>query len=219
MATKKTIITKDTIVSFYMDYVLENGEKPKSVYLFAKLNGFTEAEFYDFFGTIESLEKEIFKIFLEKTIELLHKDNNYEGYDMKTKMLSFYFTFFELLTANRSYVTMSLKKYDSNIKNLLQLSGLKESFKTYVADIITDDFRTKQEQFQEFQTKSIQESSWIQLLLTLKFWLDDVSPKFEKTDIYIEKSVNLSFELMDTAPLDSLIDLGKFIFKEKIQKK
>jgi hypothetical protein len=72
---------------------------------------------------------------------------------------------------------MSLK-YDSNIKNLLQLSGLKESFKTYVADIITDDFRTKQ--FQEFQTKSIQESSWIQLL-TLKFWLDDVSPKFEKT--------------------------------------
>jgi hypothetical protein len=38
---------------------------------------------------------------------------------------------------------MSLKKYDSNIKNLLQLSGLKESFKTYVADIITDDFRTK----------------------------------------------------------------------------
>jgi hypothetical protein len=31
----------------------------------------------------------------------------------------------------------------------------------------------------KFQTKSIQESSWIQLLLT-KFWLDDVSPKFEK---------------------------------------
>jgi hypothetical protein len=46
---------------------------------------------------------------------------------------------------------MSLKKYDSNIKNLLQLSGLKESFKTYVADIITDDFRTKQEQFQNFK--------------------------------------------------------------------
>jgi hypothetical protein len=39
----------------------------------------------------------------------------------------------------------------SNIKNLLQLSGLKESFKTYVADIITDDFRTKQEQFQNFK--------------------------------------------------------------------
>jgi hypothetical protein len=47
--------------------------------------------------------------------------------------------------------------FESDIKNLLQLSGLKESFKTYVHDNITD-FRTKQEQFQEFQTKSIQES-------------------------------------------------------------
>jgi hypothetical protein len=36
-------------------------EKPKSVYLFAKLNGFTEAEFYDFSAL--SKEKEIFKIF------------------------------------------------------------------------------------------------------------------------------------------------------------
>jgi hypothetical protein len=69
---------------------------------------------------------------------------------MKTKMLSFYFTFFELLTANRSYVTMSLKKYDSNIKNLLQLSGLKEFFKTYVADIITDDFH-KNSSFKNFK--------------------------------------------------------------------
>jgi hypothetical protein len=38
-----------------------------------------------------------------------------------------------------------------------------------MSHIITDDFRTKQEQFQEFQTKSIQESSWIQLLLHLNF--------------------------------------------------
>jgi hypothetical protein len=41
-----------------MDYVLENGEKPKSVYLFAKLNGFTEADFMTF-RHIESLEKNI----------------------------------------------------------------------------------------------------------------------------------------------------------------
>jgi hypothetical protein len=42
----------------------------------------------------------------------------------------------------------------------------------------------KQEQFQEFQTKSIQESSWIQLLLTLKFWLDDVSQNLKNRYLY-----------------------------------
>jgi hypothetical protein len=50
----------------------------------------------------------------------------------------------------------------------------------------------------------------------MKFWLDDTSSSFEKTDIYIEKSVNTSFDIFNTKPLKSLIDFGKFIFKEKI---
>lgn len=219
MATKKTTITKDKIVSMYMNYTLENNEKPKSVYNFTKLNNFSETEFYTFFGTIESVEKEIFKMFLEKTVELLQKDQNYEAYDMKSKMLSFYFTFFELLSANRSYVTMSLKQHHNALKNLMQLSGLRNSFKNYVSEIISDDYRTNQENFQNFQDKAIQETSWIQLLLTMKFWLEDSSPSFEKTDLYIEKSTKATFELLNTTPIDSLIDFGKFLFKEKIYKK
>jgi hypothetical protein len=219
MATKKIIVTKEKIVSMYMNYVLEYSEKPKSVYHFTKINGFTEAEFYAFFGTIESIEKEIFKMFVEKTIDLLNKNKEYEMYDMKSKMLSFYFTFFEILTANRSYVVFVLKEHNNQLKKLMQLSGLKNSFRSYLTEIIADDFRTQQENLQNFQEKSFQETSWIQLLLTLKFWLDDSSPAFEKTDIYIEKSVKVSFELMNIAPIDSLIDFGKFIFKEKIYKK
>lgn len=219
MTPKKTTVTKDKIVSMYMNYTLENNDKPKSVYHFTKMNNFSEAEFYNFFGTMESVEKEIFKMFLEKTVELLHKDKDYENYDMKSKILSFYFTFFELLTANRSYVVMSLKEHHNQLKNLMQLSSLRNSFKDYVAEIISDEYRTQQEKFQNFQEKAIQETFWIQLLLTMKFWLDDSSPAFEKTDIYIEKSVKAAFELMNIKPLDSLIDFGKFIFKEKIYSK
>lgn len=219
MATKKITITKDKIVSMYMNYVLEYSEKPKSVYHFTKINDFTETEFYAFFGTIESIEKEIFKMFVEKTVELLAKNNEYETYDMKSKLLSFYFTFFEILTANRSYVVLMLKENKNQMKKLMQLSGLRSSFKNYLGEIITDDFRTQQESLQNFQEKTFKETSWIQLLLTLKFWMDDSSPAFEKTDIYIEKSVKANFELMNITPIDSLIDFGKFIFKEKIYKK
>lgn len=217
MATKKIKITKDAVVSMYMNYTLEHNEKPKSVYLFAKLNGFEETEFYNFFGNLESIEKEIYTLFLEKTIELLNKDANYESYDMKSKLLSFYFTFFELLAANRSYVSLSLKEDKNHLKNLLQLSSLREHFKKFIGDITTDEFRIQQEKIQDFQNKAIQESAWIQFLFTLKFWLEDGSPNFEKTDIFIEKSVKLSFELMNVAPINSLIDFGKFIFKEKMQ--
>lgn len=219
MATKKKILTKDDIISMYMNDVLEKGEKLKSVFHFVKGKDFSEAEFYAFFGTLEGLEKEIFRLFLANTIDLLHKNTDYQQYDMKNKMLSFYFTFFEILTANRSYVVQALKNDSSPIRNLKQLSTLRESFKEYVAEILTDEYRIEQERFQKFQEKSIQESAWIQLMLTIKFWMDDVSPAFEKTDIFIEKSVNASFELMNIAPINHLIDLGKFLFKEKIYSK
>ena len=217
MATKKSTLTKEKVISFYMQSTLEQNSKPKSVFHFAKENGFTEAEFYTFFGGMEGIEKEVFNQFLSKTIELLEKDKDYEYYDMKSKMLSFYFTFFELLTANRSYVVLSLKENSTMLKGLMQLSGLRNGFKDFVSSIISDEYRLKQERFQDIQEKALQESAWIQLLMTLKFWLDDTSAAFEKTDIYIEKSVKASFELMNTAPLESLIDFGKFLFKEKIQ--
>jgi len=219
MATKKTKITKESIVSMYMSFALEHNEKPQSVYLFTKLNGFEETEFYNFFGNLESIEKEIYNQFFEKTIELLHKDSNYESYDMKSKLLSFYFTFFELLAANRSYVSMSLNEGKNKLQNLMKLSGLRNNFKKFIAEITTDDIRIQQEKIQEFQDKAIQESAWVQFLFTLKFWLEDGSASFEKTDIFIEKSVKLSFELLNVAPINSLIDFGKFIFKEKMQSK
>jgi hypothetical protein len=217
MATKKSTLTKDKIVSMFMQDTLENNEKPKSVYHFAKANGITETEFYTLFGGLEGVEKEIFNQFLEKTKELLNKDKDYEYYDMKSKMLSFYFTFFELLAANRSYVVLSLKGDKNPLQGLMQLSSLRNGFKDFVSEIISDEYRLKQEKFQQIQEKAIQESAWFQLIMTLKFWLDDTSASFEKTDLFIEKSVKASFELMNTAPLESLMDFGKFLFKEKIQ--
>jgi ribosomal protein S20 len=132
-------------------------------------------------------------------------------------MLSFYFTFFELLAANRSYVLMCLKEHKNQLKNMNQLSLLRTHFKEYVGSILTDEYRIKQEKLQNIQQKGIAESAWIQLLLTLKFWMEDTSANFEKTDIFIEKSVKAVFELMNISPIESLIDFGKFIFKEKMQ--
>lgn len=219
MATKKSTISKDKIVSLYMNYVLEHNEKPKTVFHFSKQNNISETEFYNFFGTLESVEKEIFKMFYENTIQLIEKDKEFDSYDMRSKLLSFNFTFFELLTANRSYVLFALKEEKNQLKSLMQLSSLRSHYKEFVSGIISEDLLIKQEQIQNIQEKAMQESFWVQLLLTMKFWLDDTSPALEKTDIYIEKSINTAFELMNVAPLDSLIDFGKFLFKEKVYTK
>ncbi len=48
----------------------------------------------------------------------------------------------------------------------------------------------------------------------MKFWMDDRSKGFEKTDVFIEKSIKAQFDLIDTAPVHSVFDLAKFLWKE-----
>jgi hypothetical protein len=46
--------------------------------------------------------------------------------------------------------------------------------------------------------------------------MDDNSAGFENTDIAIEKSVRAIFDVFDTQPLESVLDFGKFLWKEKM---
>ena len=58
------------------------------------------------------------------------------------------------------------------------------------------------------------EGAWVQLLFLLRFWMEDSSAGFEKTDLAIEKSVTTIFDVFENTPLESLIDFGKFLYKE-----
>ena len=88
--TAKKQLSKTTIINAYMDYVLEHGVKPASVYAFAKQNNFDEASFYKYFGSFDSIDKEIFKAFFENTLKTLSKHEDYETYGPREKLLSFY---------------------------------------------------------------------------------------------------------------------------------
>ena len=123
MATKKktTKITDDSIIEMYMDYVLEHEATPKSIYKFCKLHKITEAQFYEFFGSIESIQKAIWTKFYTNTMNLMEKNKEYAQFSNREKMLTFFYTFFELLTLNRSYVLFTLKDQKSMLKSLEQL--------------------------------------------------------------------------------------------------
>jgi hypothetical protein len=215
MARKKNI-TKDNLISWYMEFVLENNHQPKSVYSFAKENNFEESDFYKSYSSFDSIEESIFSEFFHHTLKVLAKSDDYENYDARNKLLSFYFTFFEILTANRSYVVFALENAKKDFKKLKSLKSLRNEYSKFIENLNIDRIELKQETLEKVQNTSIKESSWIQLVITMKFWLDDVSPSFEKTDIFIEKSINARFDLMDIKPIQSIIDFGKFILKEKV---
>jgi hypothetical protein len=122
---------------------------------------------------------------------------------------------FEVLTLNRSYVFYSLKENKNGLKNLKQLKGLRENFKGFIKEIIDENEEVKNETIKKITKPLYAEGAWIQFLFLLKFWMDDTSKGFEKTDIMIEKSVKAVLDVLDTTPLESVIDFGKFIWKER----
>ena len=110
----------------------------------------------------------------------------------------------------------SIGSQTKNLKKIDTLKRLKKSFCDYVDKLDISIVETNQETLDKIQNKTLRESAWFQLVLTIKYWLEDTSSSFERTDIFIEKAVNTSFDLMDTTPLRSILDLGKFIYNDKL---
>lgn len=212
---KEPELTKERLITLYMNYVLEKGEAPSVVYTFARDHKFGEEDFYQFFGSFEALRQEVWQVFFSHTLEVMEKSETYSTLSTRERLLTFYYTFFEMLTANRSYVLFALKQEKSTLKSLEQLKTLRREVKEFARGLI----RAKQENSPKSIMNSgsvFAEATWIQLLFLLKFWMDDSSPQFEKTDMAIEKSVNTVFDVFNPAPIKRVLDLGKFIWKEKM---
>lgn len=208
----KTQQQRKNIIKAYMQHVLEHNTQPTNIYKFSVNNDMEESDFYKFFTSFESLEIEIFNEFFNETIDILEKNEEYHDFTAQNKLLSFYFTFFEILTKNRSYTVFSLGY--NKLRVIKMTSALRQSFKEYIdsLDLGGPDF--KNDKLDRITSKGTSEAYWGQLVLLINFWMNDTSPDFEKTDILIEKMVVTGFKLQNTEPLDSIIDLGKFLLKE-----
>ncbi|MCL9809370.1 TetR family transcriptional regulator C-terminal domain-containing protein [Flavobacterium luminosum] len=216
MAKKITVeINKDAIVSIYTDYVLTHGKKPNSIYEFAKNNSMEEAEFYKYFASFEALEEQFFSDMLHYTLEMLSNSSDYEHYDASQKLSCFYFTFFEVATANRSFVMHLLQQESMPLKNLMKLKSLRKDFLSYVKTVLDTPYKIENQRITDIQNRVVHEGAWLQFMSILKYWMEDTSASFEKTDVFIEKSVKASFDMVYNVPVESILDFGKFIWKEK----
>lgn len=216
---KNTELTQEKILDLYSKYVLRNNRKPLNVFTFCDDHEIAEADFYSFYANFDQLEADYLRFFMGQTISLITAEETYQQDHAKNKLLSFYYTFFEQLTLNRSLIIYLIGQDKNNLDNLKKLWSLKKEFQLFIKSLdisepLMDNVNDKMEKMERFKNRSIEELYWGHFMATLKFWMDDTSPNFEKTDIFIEKSVDTSFEFLEVKPLKKLIDLGKFLFKE-----
>lgn len=212
-------INQEKIFELYGDYLLNHGARPKNVYLFAKEHQFDEKEFYHYFSGFDEVERGILNHLFIKSVELTAEVNTEQGITTKEKLLNVYYIFFENMTMNRSLVLSILGS--SKIQNIKMLQSLKKTQHEFVDTLDFSNWEMLEkakEDWKKIGDQSRQELLWLHLVSAIEFWKKDTSPDFEKTDIFIEKSIDTGFELMDNEPLRKLADLGKFLFKETFKK-
>ena len=215
---KNKDINKEKLLSLYGDYILSNGEKPKNNYLLSKENDFEEENFYQFFSGFEQIEKEILNHFFTKSLELCEQTENWNEMTSKEKLLNLHFTFFENLTMNRSLVLMILG--ETKRKEWIILQELRKNFLEFTKQLTFENLEILEkakESIKNFNEKTREEALWLHFISIIEFWKKDQSPSFEKTDLYIEKTIDTGFEFINNEPLKKVMDLGKFLRKEKFK--
>lgn len=216
---KEIPITEEKIFELYTDYILSHGEQPKSIYQFAKENKFEEQKFYDFFTSFDQLEKQILVKLFSKSLELVNEVNNGDGMTSKEKILNVYYIFFENLTMNRSLVMMILGNHKLPLsKNLLSLKKIHQEYIKTLDFSSWEVLENAKENIKNTHEQIRENVLWLHLVSAIEFWKNDSSPAFEKTDIFIEKTIDTGFEFMDNEPLRKVFDLGKFLWKEKFNR-
>jgi hypothetical protein len=203
--------TIESIQKAYIDYVLTEGQQPKSVYIFAKKNKMPEEEFYSYFGSFDAIEQHIWADLAKKTLTEIKAQEVWLQYSAREKALSFFYSFFELLKSSRSFVVYSIKKQPKSFTTPVIFTELKTIFESFADEILKEGIESTELSDRKFFSKRYKDALWIQFGFVLHFWINDNSAGFEKTDEAIEKGVNVTFDLFQRSPIDTLFEYGKFL--------
>ncbi len=201
----------------YMEYLLTNGHRPASVFLFAKKLKLSEAEFYENYNSFDQLEGDVWLQFFEQARRQVEAEPVYAQYSVREKLLAFYYTWIEMLKANRSFVLLTVGegRRRTGRQFLPKLVGFRKGFTNYITDLLLEGRESREVKQRPFVTDRYPDIFYGQALFLLDFWVRDTSKGFEKTDTAIEKTVNTSFDLIGASALDSVFDLAKFMYQNR----
>ncbi|MCY7351429.1 MAG: TetR/AcrR family transcriptional regulator [Cytophagaceae bacterium] len=201
----------------YIEYLLTTGQTPVSIFIFAKKLKISEAEFYEQYNSFEQLESAIWLGFFEEARQRTEAEPVYAQYSVREKLLTFYYTWIEVLKANRSYVLITVGKMRGRGMRRAgrSMDGFRRAFENFITDLLLEGRESREVKQRPFVSSRYPAVFYTQALFLLDFWVRDTSKGFEKTDTAIEKAVNTSFDLIGASALDSVFDLTKFLFQNR----
>lgn len=208
--------TEEKIIQGYIEFELLNGRAPYSPLELAKKLKIDESVFYQHFSSLVQVQQAIPLSLINKTLEVMDQDPNYAGFSSREKLLSLFFTLFEQFQPQRSYLVLKYSDFKDIPKNMKDWGPFMERLNLRVENILSEAKDNSEVKERPFIGAHYSKGYKVVFTYLFRVWLKDDSPEFSTTDAAIEKTVNLSFDMLGSTPLDSLLDFGKFAFKTKV---
>ncbi len=199
----------------FQQYVLTRGERPISVRQITDQADLPEAAFYEVYNSIRTLEKDIWRTFVENTRQQLRDSEVYPTYTTREKLLAFYYTWLEVLKENRSYVLYVAEQLRRGRATRGQFSWFMDDFTAYIDDLVREGQETGEIAQRPFITDLYGRVLYRQALFLLRVFVRDDSDNFETTDAAIEKAVHFAFDIIGRNAVDSGLDFVRFLFQNR----
>lgn len=206
---------QETLIQRYKDYVLGQAKRPASIYQFMQEMEEEEKTFYAHFASFEALEQQLFYSYFDNTIGRLSASEEYQEYDSLQKILAFFYTWLEVMQADRSLVLFMQRNAAYALFSLTPsfMASTQEPFEEHMRKLLKVAIDDGQVADRMFVTRYYKQGFWVQARQILRYWLNDHSTDFEKTDAMVEKSLRLAFDIIEPNTLDSGFDLVRFLWR------
>jgi hypothetical protein len=228
----------NTIHKSYIEYCVSNQKRPESLKAFAEMQEILLSDLQKKYTSFEKLEAEIFAEIWKETQNQLSNDAMFYQYNGREKLLSVYYTWFELLKNQKDFLHFLDKQGGfwsesldylmfGNIFSKYLVKPILNTFPPYIMGMQTDFKRFSQnilnnavgeEVANRFWLNSrYADALWLMTIFLFRFWLKDESNDSEKTDAAIEKALNWFFDVIKPNAWDSGFDLAKFVWQNNFK--
>jgi len=214
--SKKTSVgneVRHSILNAYIDHLQKTGRAYVSVHSLCHDLKIDEKEFYPEFPSLNAVEKAFWRQWIDHIISAVSSGKEWAAFGAKEQYLAFLFAFAGEALGKRSLLEQRFSKL-TLLCSPRALEGLKDSFKDFAGGIIARGMETGEIAHRGPLGNAYPEVLYIHWRIVLEYFLKDESADFERTDAFIEKTVELAFDLLRTQAIDSAADLIRFLLPQ-----
>lgn len=206
------------VITAYLNYINTNNKRPKNIDHFCKESRLVANKVMTDFKNIAEIEEAIWLNIINTTLNVMLNDPTYYEYMAREKILSFFYTLQEELKENKAFATQCFRRQYRGIGTPACLKLMRIKFIGYANSVLQEGKTTQEVSTRPIIDQYYADLLWQQVPLVINFFLKDRSEAYEQTDTLIEKSINLSFDIIGHTPLDGAIDLLRFLWQPKATK-